>query len=193
MADDSRLTQPRFLFRRYPVEDGGRHHRFFPQGRVPGRHLFHHIEDGFAGGDFIIHQNHRIRGCQPRFQGVAAQLLFHSVAVLLLKFQKVPVTGAVLPGGLYIETVPGQLRRRHRADGRGRLGKADDQPGRRIGLPQGFPQGFHQRQRRFRVHRQVLGLQGIDQQIGPFCVAISFCNAQNLFHGILLHVIASLK
>ena len=73
------------------------------------------------------------------------------------------------------------------ADGGGRLGKADDQPGLRVLGGHLVPQGTHHLQSRRGAHRDVLGLQGIDQQVAPLGVVVSLGDPQRVCGRIWVH------
>ena len=110
---------------------------------------------------------------------------YRCVAVLLPKED--PISVQRLPGGVDIEAVRPQPGCHGGADGGGRLGKADDQPGLRVLGGHLVPQGTHHLQSRRGAHRDVLGLQGIDQQVAPLGVVVSLGDPQRVCGRIWVH------
>ena len=186
-AGDPRVGQGFLLLRCDPVEQGRRHQRLFPQRRPAPGELGDHIPQGLAGRDLIVYEQDRVCFLQQGVEVSAPELLLGGVAVLLQKADPArPFPG--FAGGGEKGAVRAEPTGHRGPQGRGRLGKAEDQPRPRKFLPQPLPQGPHHGQGLRRGDGHVLGLQGVDQQIGPLGVPIAFGDPKGRFFRVTCRV-----
>ena len=185
LTGNAGLCQPGLVLRRDPAEDGRSCQPPLAQPGIPLPQLLDHVDEGPPGGELVIHEYDGGAAVDPVRQLVGTEPVLRCVAVLLPKED--PISVQRLPGGVDIEAVRPQPGCHGGADGGGRLGKADDQPGLRVLGGHLVPQGTHHLQSRRGAHRDVLGLQGIDQQVAPLGVVVSLGDPQRVCGRIWVH------